>query len=296
MLFWSFWRRRAALALTVLLLAACATPANEATPSATGQATVDGARIAFARQGHAADPGPAVVFQSGMGDDHRSWSAVLQRLPAGLQALAPDRPGYGDSPAREGLRDACRIAAEQRALLRSTGLRPPYLLVGHSLGGWYQYVYARLYPQEVAGLVLLDPTHPRLLATLQQRHPAATAVLQLARHTVFTPTMGQEFDAQSACAERVEQQAPLAAPALLLASTERPLYIADDLQRTLEQLRGDWLQRSGAALVRVAGSGHQIPSDAPGAVVQAIAQMLLRTNGTSDANDASGAAPAPALL
>lgn len=288
--FWSSWRHRATLALTVLVLGACATPANEATPSATTQASVDGGRIAFVQQGRATGLGPAVVFQSGMGDDHRSWQAVLQQLPAQLQALAPDRPGYGDSPARAGLRDACRIAAEQRALLRSAGLRPPYLLVGHSLGGWYQYVYARLYPQEVAGLVLLDPTHPRLLATLQDRHPAATAVLQLARHTVFTPTMGQEFDAQSACAERVEQQAPLATPALLLASTERPLYIADDLQHTLEQLRGDWLQRSGAALVRVAGSGHKIPSDAPGAVVQAIEEMLLR------ASDASGAAPAAALL
>lgn len=287
---WSSWRRRAALALTVLLLAACATPANESTPSATSQASVAGGRIAFARQGLATGQGPAVVFQSGMGDDHRSWQAVLQQLPADLQALAPDRPGYGDSPAREGLRDACRIAAEQRALLRSAGLRPPYLLVGHSLGGWYQYVYARLYPKEVAGLVLLDPTHPRLLATLQERHPAATAVLQLARHTLFTPAMGQEFDAQSACAGHVERQAPLAAPAMLLASTERPLYIDDDLQHTLERLRGDWLQRSGAALVHVAGSGHRIPSDAPGAVVQAIAQMLLRTSG------ASGAAPAPAPM
>jgi pimeloyl-ACP methyl ester carboxylesterase len=287
MSFWNSWRRRATLALTVLLLAACATPANETAPSATSLATVDGGRIAFVQQGQAAALAPAVVFQSGMGEDHRSWHAVLQQLPKGLQALAPDRPGYGDSPAREGLRDACRIAAEQRALLRSTGLRPPYLLVGHSLGGWYQYVYARLYPQDVAGLVLLDPTHPRLLATLQDRHPAATAVLQLARHTVFSATMGQEFDAQSACAERVEQQAPLAAPALLLASTERPLYVDESLQRTLEQLRGDWLQRSGAALTLVAGSGHRIPRDAPGAVVQAIEEMLLR---------ASGAAAASALL
>ncbi|WP_326536780.1 alpha/beta fold hydrolase [Pseudorhodoferax sp.] len=273
------WRRRAALALTVLALTACAAPTDRPAAPTALTAAVDGGRMAFVLQGQADDgAAPTVVFQSGLGDDHRTWSAVLQQLPGQFQAIAPDRPGYGDSPPRGDVRDACRIAQEQRTLLRRAGMAPPYVLVGHSLGGWYQYVYARLYPEDVAGLVLLDPTHPGTQAALAERHPAAASLLQLARNTVFTPAMAQEFDAQSACLERVEQQAPLAAPALLLASTDTPVYYGAALRETLETLRQDWLRRSGAALSRVAGSGHRIQQDAPAAVVQAI-EALARPVG-----------------
>lgn len=268
--------RRTTLALLGLALAACSGTAPRVDPDgradAPAVAMVAGAPISFRHHATPQARGPVVVFQSGLGDDHRTWSAVLHRLPGQYEAVAADRPGYGGSaaPQADEVRDACRIAEEQRALLRSAGLRPPYVLVGHSLGGWYQYVYARLYPQEVAGLVLLDPTHPGLQAALQAQHPAATALLRLARHTVFTPAMGQEFDAQSACVEQVEQRAPLAAPALLLASTEAPVYMGAELRQTLDALRRDWVARSGAALTLVPGSGHRIQQDAPQAVVQAI--------------------------
>lgn len=253
-----------------LALAACSGTATRMESLQPAVAMVGGAPISFVHQGGPRAQGPVVVFQSGLGDDHATWSAVLRQLPAGHEAVLPDRPGYGASPARTGARSACRIAEEQRALLRQAGLRPPYVLVGHSLGGLYQYVYARMYPQEVAGLVLLDPTHPRLQATLEQAQPTAAALLQLARQTVFSPAMGQEFDDQAQCLQRVEQQAPLRAPAVLLAPTETPVYMGEGMRDMLETLRQDWLRRSGATLARVPGSGHQIQQDAPGAVVNAI--------------------------
>lgn len=263
-------RRCASVVLLCLAMAACSGTALRAPLPAAQQATVTDRPLSYLHQGGGDGRMPPIVFQSGLGDDHSTWMPVLRQLPAQIEAIAPDRPGYGASPARDEVRDACRIAEEQRALLQGAGLRPPYLLVGHSLGGLYQYVYARLYPDEVAGLVLLDPTHPRLHAQLQHQQPVAAALLQLARHTVFTPAMAQEFDAQASCLDRVEQQAPLAAPVQLLASTEAPAYMSAGLQGLLEGLRQDWVQRSGAALTRVAGSGHRIQQDAPEAVVRAI--------------------------
>jgi glucans biosynthesis protein C len=103
---------------------------------------------------------PAVVFQSGLGDGPDVWRTVLPRVQAVTTAVALQRPGYGGSALPPGSRDACTIAAEQRAALQTAGIAPPYVLVGHSLGGLYQYVYARLYPHDVAALVLVDPTHP----------------------------------------------------------------------------------------------------------------------------------------
>lgn len=263
-------RRCACLALLTLAVAACSGTAFRAPPPAPQQAAVAGVPVSFVHQGRSVGGTPTVVFQSGLGDDHSTWAPVLRELPVHFEAVAPDRPGYGTSPARDEVRDACRIAQELRALLHGAGLRPPYLLVGHSLGGLYQYVYARLYPEDVAGLVLLDPTHPQLQARLQQEQPVAAALLQVARHTTFTPAMAQEFDAQADCLDRVEQRAPLAAPARLLASTDTPVYMGAGLLNLLEGLRQDWLERSGATLTRVAGSGHRIQQDAPGAVVQAI--------------------------
>jgi pimeloyl-ACP methyl ester carboxylesterase len=266
--------RRFTLALLGLALAACSGTAPRADAdnraAAPVVAMVAGAPIAFMHHATPQAQGPVVVFQSGLGDDHATWAAVLRQLPAQHEAVVPDRPGYGASPGRSGARSACRIAEEQHALLRQAGLRPPYVLVGHSLGGLYQYVYARMYPQDVAGLVLLDPTHPQLQATLEQAQPAAAALLQLARQTVFSPAMAQEFDAQADCLQQVELQPQLKAPTVLLASTETPVYMGDGLRGMLENLRQDWLRRSGATLARVPGSGHQIQQDAPQAVVSAI--------------------------
>ncbi len=261
--------------MLAVALAACGGVGTPSLPVAATASTAvpDGPPVAFAHQG---EPGrvPTVVFQSGLGDDHGAWSQVLHRLPDGIEAIAPDRPGYGASPLRTGVRDACHIAREQRQLLRRTGATPPYLLVGHSIGGLYQYVYARMYPDEVAGLVLLDPTHPELFAALQREQPAAAALLRLARHTVFTRAMRQEFDGQSQCVARVERETPLPMPAVVMTSTRPPFYAGADLQATLERLRLDWVARTGVpALTPVTGSGHAIQHDAPDAVVQAILRL-----------------------
>ena len=266
--------RRLASALLAFALTACAGQDLREDPHTAVAALPDGTRIAFVHQQGRAQT-PTVVFQSGLGDDHAVWAPVLEQLPSGVDAIAPDRPGYGESPAALDARSACRIAQEQRQLLRRSGAKPPYLLVGHSIGGLYQYVYARLYPEEVAGLVLLDPTHPELLETLRDAQPGAAALLQLARMTVFTPTMRQEFDAQGDCLGAVDQAAQLSTPTVVLASTRAPALAGPALQAALEHLRQDWLARTGgAALIRVDGSGHQIHRDAPQAVATAIAALL----------------------
>ncbi|WP_162241832.1 alpha/beta fold hydrolase [Pseudorhodoferax sp. Leaf267] len=267
------WRAAGGVLALGLVLSACMGTIPQARPLLS-TAALDRTTIAFAHQGRGSTS-PAVVFQSGLGDDHGTWAQVLQQLPSRIEAIAPDRPGYGASPASTELRDACRIAQEQRALLQRSGVKPPYVLVGHSLGGLYQYVYARQYPDEVAGLVLLDPTHPDILKTLQRETPGAAALLQLARATVFTSAMRQEFDAQTACLDALDTRAPLAAPALLMVSTRPSAYAGEGLQATLGTLRQDWLQLTGTgALTPVANAGHYIQRDAPQAVVAAIRSLV----------------------
>lgn len=94
---------------------------------------------------------PTAVLQAGLGDGHESWSAVSVAIAAEVRVFAYDRPGYGGRVPAEGLRDPCTITAELRQALRHSGLSPPYILVGHFFGGLYQYVFAKLYPEDVAG-------------------------------------------------------------------------------------------------------------------------------------------------
>jgi pimeloyl-ACP methyl ester carboxylesterase len=83
------------------------------------------------RSGHGT---PAVVFQSGLGDGPEVWRAVRPGIESLTTVVALQRPGYGASALPPGPRDACTIAAEQRATLQAAGIAPPYVLVGHSLG------------------------------------------------------------------------------------------------------------------------------------------------------------------
>src|SRR5947209_3365191 len=88
------------------------------------------------RLGHA---GPVIVFEPGLGGDRRSWEKVARPLAACARVLLYDRLGIGHSGPRHGTDPllASIVADELKALLHATDLPPPYVLVGHSLGGFY---------------------------------------------------------------------------------------------------------------------------------------------------------------
>ena len=116
---------------------------------------------------------PVIVMQAGLSDGKEVWNKVVPTLSKNFTVLTFDRPGRANNPATNAPRDACTIATEQRALLQALGLKPPYLLVGHSLGGLYQFAFAKLYPTEVAGIVLVDPTPPNHWQRMQKEAPDA---------------------------------------------------------------------------------------------------------------------------
>ncbi|PZU50742.1 MAG: hypothetical protein DI568_03055 [Sphingomonas sp.] len=105
-------------------------------------------------------PGPVVVLDSGWAADSRAWRRVLALLPDTVRACAVDRAGQGKSSAGPMPRDGAAVATDLHAALTAAKLPGPWLLVGHSLGGLNMRHFARLYPAEVAGLLLVDPTSP----------------------------------------------------------------------------------------------------------------------------------------
>lgn len=134
---------------------------------------VDGYRLHLQMQGRGA---PATVMDSGLGGNSILWTNTLSAVAEQTCACAFDRAGYAWSePAPPGVRRTSRqIVTELRTLLEQASLQPPYILVGHSSGAINMLVYAYQFPQEVAGLVLVDPSHPEMFERVPGVPPPKT--------------------------------------------------------------------------------------------------------------------------
>ncbi len=139
-----------------------------------------------------AKPGaPAtVVFENGSRNTLDKWNKVIPEVAKEATVFAYNRPGYGKSDKPSTPRDGKTVVEELRQLLREQGLRPPYTLVGHSLGGLYMQMYARAYPQEVQGVVLVDSLYPGIIKKPQD-FPLMT---RMAKYVFLNSAMEAEID------------------------------------------------------------------------------------------------------
>ncbi len=104
---------------------------------------------------------PPVVLDSALAGTSLSWSEVQPKVAAFARVVSYDRAGFGWSdPSPEPRRVDC-LVSELRRGLKALSLEPPYVLVGHSYGGFVAKLFASRHPGEVAGLVLVDVPHPR---------------------------------------------------------------------------------------------------------------------------------------
>ncbi|MBK8062482.1 MAG: alpha/beta hydrolase [Gemmatimonadetes bacterium] len=92
---------------------------------------------------------PTIALEAGFGSTSRTWRALQQELATSHRVVAYDRAGLGASEDSPRPRTSRVIAEELREALRSAGLSPPFLLIGHSAGGLHARVFASMYPQEV---------------------------------------------------------------------------------------------------------------------------------------------------
>lgn len=105
------------------------------------------------------DHRPTVVIEAGAGlpTDYFHW--IDRQLRDSLRVIRYDRAGLGHSDEVSTPRDPETIATELHTLLQRSGESPPYILMGHSMGGPYIRVFGQLYPDEVAAMFFLDATH-----------------------------------------------------------------------------------------------------------------------------------------
>ncbi|MDZ5623653.1 alpha/beta fold hydrolase [Nocardioides sp. HM23] len=135
---------------------------------------VGGHRLHIDCRGHGS---PTVVLSNGLGEISASWARITGPVAETTRVCAYDRAGQGWSGNAADPLDGIESAEDLHTLLAEAGERGPYVLVGHSTGGTYALTYAARYPDQVAGMVLLDSSSPEQFT----RMPAYPGQYQLMR-------------------------------------------------------------------------------------------------------------------
>ncbi len=215
---------------------------------------------------------PTVIFENGLGDTLEVWKSVQGSIASDCaRTVSYNRAGYqGSDAARSSSRDADTIVAELRSELRSRGLNPPYVLVGHSLGGLYMQYFARQYAKEVAGLVLVDSTHWNQQLLMGAPTERADRRGRVVLFMDFTSRRELNDSATAGAQVHASPAAP-AIPTIVLSSTgvflgETPARRAE-AARLQEEIVADFPR---AQHIRVDGSGHYIQKDRPDVVIDSV--------------------------
>lgn len=117
----------------------------------------DGRQVYVSDMGRQVASVPTVIFESGIAATSQNWLSVQESVSGFTRAVSYDRGGLGWSSACASERTPSNIARELRVLLQQADIPGPYLLVGHSFGGLVVRRYAAMYPEDVQGVVLVDP-------------------------------------------------------------------------------------------------------------------------------------------
>ena len=217
---------------------------------------------------------PTVVFEAGFGAGLTSWSTVQSNIAKFARTVSYDRAGIGQSEAGPKPRAAKQIALELHTALQNAGIGPPYVLVGHSFGGIYVRVFADMYPKEVAGMVLIDPSQETFDEWTRTHQEAQRTALdeQIAKASQGVRDESAEVNTsyQQARAAKV----PAGVPVILLSAMKDDTMPAG-VRKVWAEKHEEWIAKvPGGKHIVVENSGHFIQAEQPQVVIDAIKQVV----------------------
>ncbi len=229
----------------------------------------------------------SIVLVGGFGSELGTWEKLYAERGLTHTIFAYNRPGIGLSEDISGKRDAATIAAEMKRMLELNNINPPYILVGHSMGGIYARMFYHQNPSLVKGLVLVDATHERQIDSLLSFLPPAEQqnFLQMAEAQINDalanmPNGSLKEEFRSNFKENYEQMK--AFPAI----TQIPVYVITSTKPTDSEgpfvkalsaaLHQEWATAAGTKgkFISTANSGHYIQVEEPKLVYDGIKWVL----------------------
>lgn len=219
---------------------------------------------------------PTVVLETFGPAYLETWNRIQPEIAHFGRVVSYDHAGYWGSEPGPKPRDATQIARELHAALQSANLPPPYVLVGYSFGGPYTRVFASLYPDEVAGMVFVDPTQESFMAMLNVQFPDMNVVTEAQRHEQYEwgmqwPSMIQARDA------RLPE-----VPITLITGAQTHDVLSRKLLPLWQAEHAKWLsQFPHAKHIVTTNSGHGVVFTEPELIIEAVRAVIEQADGTS---------------
>jgi pimeloyl-ACP methyl ester carboxylesterase len=216
-----------------------------------------------------------VIFESGMGGDHRTWEQVTPPLEGAARLCTYERAGIGQSESAPAGRTAAAAVADLHALLAAAGEDPPYVMAGFSFGGAISQLYAATYPDDIAGLVLVESNHPREWDEFEPHLSDA----QIAEDREFSLDNPEGMDPYASF-EEMQAAGPLPdVPLVVVTAGESEGWppgwdpaIFDALRAAQQEDLTTFTSKGRQVIAE--GSTHHVPSQRPDIVVEAVHSVL----------------------
>lgn len=229
--------------------------------------------------------GPAaLVLLNGAGVSLDGWRALYPGIEQLGKVFAWNRLGVQGSDAPTQPQTGTAVLAGLRELLEAAQLKPPYVLVAHSLGGLYANLFARLHPAEVAGVLFLEATHPADHEVLRKHETvfaqAISRVLSLPQR-MFKRNLHEEIECIGETVRQLEQAGSFPGVPVMVVTGGRapPAWLMSPAAVGARRAHQQELARlSPQGEQRIAqGSGHFPQLSEPQLVLQALQALLARS-------------------
>jgi pimeloyl-ACP methyl ester carboxylesterase len=260
-------------------------------------ARVDGRVLRYVCGGNGA---PSAVIDQGQGLSIErgfdrpvtfGWAKVFGEVEKSTRVLMHDRAGLGSSQPADRPRSSMDMVTDLRAILSAARMQPPYILVGHSVGGLNVRTFAAQFPHEVAGMVLVDSSHPDQIARMAKILPpessADSPVLKAWRKGSDPASSPEKIDFNRS-AEQARALKSLGTTPLVIVSQSPRAFGPPGIPHALwEQMRLEWRDLQSDLLALSSNSrqivaehaGHHVQAEEPQLVIDAILEVVKEVRG-----------------
>ncbi|MDN4059945.1 alpha/beta hydrolase [Massilia sp. YIM B02769] len=269
--------------LAAAALGCCALAQAQAPATLASEQIAVGARPYHMQMASLGSGRYTVIFESGFGTDLRAWRKVAPEVAKSARAVAYSRAGHGMSEARPEPRTIEQSTLELEGLIASAKLAPPFVLVGHSYGGLLVRSFAARHPEQVAGMVLVDPSDEGFNPALRRLDAERAAADERAFAAIVPPKFQPELQLLQPVLD--SGKLPFAGklpdvPVVVLTSTQqadKPEFFLETPQAVAikEKLHADFVRQfSRGSQVLTSKSGHNIQLEEPELVIAAVKKVI----------------------
>jgi pimeloyl-ACP methyl ester carboxylesterase len=221
---------------------------------------------------------PTVLFEAGMGDGSETWNDIQNKISLLTSTFSYDRVGTGKSDAALMSRTCLEIVQDLSKLLAKVSVKPPFILVGHSFGGLVSRLFASIYPNLIAGMILVDAAPEYKEIAYEKVLPSQ--LITLNREYYNNPMLNVEkIDKVKSYKQIDTYKCVFDFPLTVIIRGLQENYDKDwpnqDIFEVEQKLQVDFKNLSTKSKIIIAKhSGHYIQNDEPELIVEAIVEMI----------------------